>query len=60
MNVCASATTPARESHASHTPYEHRHWCSHGVREACDVRAVVVANGLFYRISVHGFKIRAQ
>eukprot|EP00974_Lingulodinium_polyedra_P100885 9774259-Lingulodinium_polyedra.AAC.1 len=33
---CAAAT--ARESHVSHTPRKHRNRCSHGVREACDLR----------------------
>eukprot|EP00974_Lingulodinium_polyedra_P001948 184077-Lingulodinium_polyedra.AAC.1 len=32
------AAATARESHALHTPCEHRNWCSHGVREACDLR----------------------
>eukprot|EP00974_Lingulodinium_polyedra_P056075 5392523-Lingulodinium_polyedra.AAC.1 len=39
-----SAAKAARTSRASCTPCEHHFWwCSHGVCEACDARAVVAA-----------------
>eukprot|EP00974_Lingulodinium_polyedra_P052753 5073439-Lingulodinium_polyedra.AAC.1 len=55
-----SAAATARKSHASHTPCKHQHWRSHATHEACDVRTAVATDGRFGRITVHGFKNRAQ
>eukprot|EP00974_Lingulodinium_polyedra_P089271 8656454-Lingulodinium_polyedra.AAC.1 len=52
-----SAAAAVCRQHTSRTPCEHQNWCSHGVREACDLRAVVAADGRFDRIIV---KNRAQ
>eukprot|EP00974_Lingulodinium_polyedra_P095453 9249946-Lingulodinium_polyedra.AAC.1 len=51
---CAAAA--ARESHASRTPRERQKRSSHEKREACDLRAAVVADGRFDRVIAHGFK----
>eukprot|EP00974_Lingulodinium_polyedra_P013132 1274240-Lingulodinium_polyedra.AAC.1 len=39
----ASAVAAARKSDASCTPCERQFWCSHGVCEACGLRAVLAA-----------------
>eukprot|EP00974_Lingulodinium_polyedra_P001463 137850-Lingulodinium_polyedra.AAC.1 len=47
-----SAATAACKSHVSRAPCEHHFRCPYGVREACDLRAVVVADSRFDRIIV--------
>eukprot|EP00974_Lingulodinium_polyedra_P094409 9150911-Lingulodinium_polyedra.AAC.1 len=55
-----SAAAALRESHVSRTPCEHQNWRAHGVREACDLRAVAAASGRFDRIIAHGFNHCAE
>eukprot|EP00974_Lingulodinium_polyedra_P107052 10362488-Lingulodinium_polyedra.AAC.1 len=56
--TCAAAAV--RELHDSRAPCEYESWCSHGVREACDLRATVAAYGRLDRSMLHGFQNRAQ
>eukprot|EP00974_Lingulodinium_polyedra_P094698 9179094-Lingulodinium_polyedra.AAC.1 len=44
-----SAVTVHRKSHASRVSCEQK-WCSHGARDACDLRGVATAAGRFDRI----------
>eukprot|EP00974_Lingulodinium_polyedra_P103191 9990144-Lingulodinium_polyedra.AAC.1 len=54
-----SAAATAHKPYASHTPCEHQFRCSHGVCDACALRAAAVAHGRFDRITTHGFENRA-
>eukprot|EP00974_Lingulodinium_polyedra_P067617 6547371-Lingulodinium_polyedra.AAC.1 len=55
-----SAAAAAHKSDASRAPFLAPFLCSHGVREACDLRGAAAADGRFDRIIVHGFRNRAQ
>eukprot|EP00974_Lingulodinium_polyedra_P049039 4714045-Lingulodinium_polyedra.AAC.1 len=54
------AVAAVSKPYASRVSCELQLWCSHGVREVCDLRAVAAAKGRSDRIVVHGFRNRAQ
>eukprot|EP00974_Lingulodinium_polyedra_P067163 6500500-Lingulodinium_polyedra.AAC.1 len=54
------AAPAARKSHASRAPCERQKRSSREVCEACDLRAVVAADGRFDRIIARGFNKYAQ
>eukprot|EP00974_Lingulodinium_polyedra_P123734 11187908-Lingulodinium_polyedra.AAC.1 len=55
-----SAAAAVSASHVSRNPCERQFGCLHGVCEACDLRALVAAEGRLDRAIVHVLQNRAQ
>eukprot|EP00974_Lingulodinium_polyedra_P060283 5811485-Lingulodinium_polyedra.AAC.1 len=54
------AVAARRKSHAPRAPCKHHVWCSHGTRDACDLRRAAIADGRFDHIIAHDVRNNAQ